>query len=72
MPLPTNQSRPPFLAVTRLVFFLGLLAGPAAGQERQQLTFQDLMKVRQIESPTISSNGRWAALAAVPDRGDGE
>ena len=41
-------------------------------QERQTLTFQDLMKVRQIQSPSISADGRWVALAAVPDRGDGE
>ena len=46
---------------------------PAAlGQERQQLTFKDLMQVRQIQQPSISPDGAWVALAAVPDRGDGE
>ncbi len=46
--------------------------GSASGQDRQVLTFQDLMKVRQIQSPSISADGGWVALAAVPDRGDGE
>jgi hypothetical protein len=46
--------------------------GLVHAQERQTLTFQDLMKVRQIRSPSISADGHWVALAAVPDRGDGE
>ena len=41
-------------------------------QEGARLTFQDLMKVRQIETPSLSADGAWVALAAVPDRGDGE
>ena len=45
---------------------------PGLAQERMQLTFQDLMKVRRIQSPSISADGRWVALSAVPDRGDGE
>ena len=36
------------------------------------LTFEDLMKFRQIEGTTISSDGHWVAYALVPDRGDGE
>ena len=57
-----------------LLFLLlpGMHPDPALGQERQTLTFQDLMKVRQIQSPSISADGRWVALAATPDRGDGE
>jgi dipeptidyl aminopeptidase/acylaminoacyl peptidase len=49
-----------------------MTSGPVMAQERQTLTFQDLMKVRQIQSPSISRDGRWVGLAAVPDRGDGE
>jgi len=63
----------------RLCFFLSLIflslgvtSGPATAQERETLTFQDLMKVRQIQRPSISPDGKWVALAAVPDRGDGE
>lgn len=65
--------------VSRLARHLGciltlfiLATAPAAGQDRATLTFQDLMKVRQIHNPTLSADGRWVALAAVPDRGDGE
>ena len=36
------------------------------------LTFEDLMKFRQIRNPTISEDGAWVAYALVPDRGDGE
>jgi dipeptidyl aminopeptidase/acylaminoacyl peptidase len=61
--------------VVQLVL-LGQLSGPGLpavrGQERETLTFQDLMKVRQIRNPTLSADGRWVALAAAPDRGDGE
>ena len=68
-----NNSRlralPLFLFLASLT---GLGAPPARGQARQVLTFQDLMKVRQFQSPSISADGGWLALAAVPDRGDGE
>ena len=36
------------------------------------LTFEDLMKFRQIENASISKDGAWVAYALVPDRGDGE
>ncbi len=57
------------------VLMLALLAVGSSGivaQEGRTLTFQDLMKVRQIQDPSISADGRWVALSAVPDRGDGE
>ena len=31
-----------------------------------------MMKFRQIRTPKISVNGKWIALAAIPDRGDPE
>jgi len=71
-PLSRRYLSPATLVVLLLSLFTGLLPGRVRGQERQLLTFQDLMKVRQIQSPSISSDGRWVALAAVPDRGDGE
>ena len=36
------------------------------------LTFEDLMKFRQIRDASISEDGAWVAYALVPDRGDGE
>ena len=36
------------------------------------LTFEDLMKFRQIQNISISEDGAWVAFALIPDRGDGE
>ncbi len=49
-----------------------LLSVPAAGQEGRPLTFTDLMKLREIAQPSISSDGAWIAFTAEPDRGDPE
>ncbi len=76
----TNMSNAPsrfrghrVAAFTALVLALLALSSPGVvAQQGQTLTFQDLMKVRQIQSPSISPDGRWVALSAVPDRGDGE
>jgi dipeptidyl aminopeptidase/acylaminoacyl peptidase len=62
---------------TSLSFLLAAVLTSATGslalaQERARLTYQDLMQVRQIQNPSISADGRWVALAAIPDRGDGE
>ncbi len=59
---------------TLLTFLFLQVVGPGSlqGQGRETLLFQDLMKVRQVRDPSISKDGRWIALAAVPDRGDGE
>jgi dipeptidyl aminopeptidase/acylaminoacyl peptidase len=55
------------------VFLLAILAGVVvldAGD--RPLTFEDLMKFRQIQNASISEDGAWVAFALVPDRGDGE
>ena len=65
-----NRLLLPFMGL--LLMVLGLPGEDLDAQERQTLTFPDLMKVRQVRSPTISSGGGWVALEAVPDRGDGE
>jgi len=44
----------------------------AAPPGKRPLELVDLMKMRQIESPSISRDGRWVAYALEPDRGDGE
>ena len=60
-----------------LAFLLGpLVPGHAAAQtvsapDGRQVTLTDLMQVMQVSSPSISDDGRWVALAAAPDRGDG-
>jgi dipeptidyl aminopeptidase/acylaminoacyl peptidase len=59
-------------ALALLLSGISVSPAPAVGQSPGQLTFQDLMQVRQIRQPSISADGRWVALAAVPDRGDGE
>ncbi|MFG1690889.1 S9 family peptidase [Gemmatimonadota bacterium] len=48
------------------------LAIPLTGQEKRQLTFVDLMQLREIAQPSISDGGRWIAFTAEPDRGDPE
>jgi len=75
----TEHPRAIFRSIRRTsLFFLvaGVLAvahgDTARAQENAQLTLRDLMQVRQVQSPSISADGRWVALAAVPDRGDGE
>jgi dipeptidyl aminopeptidase/acylaminoacyl peptidase len=50
-----------------------LLAGvPGLGAGDRPLTFEDLMKFRQIQDASISEDGEWVAYTLVPDRGDGE
>lgn len=72
-PYPRRSSRTPLpLFIGLFLLGVGAIPGPVPAQERQTLTFQDLMKVRQIQRPSISPDGRWVALAATPDRGDGE
>jgi len=41
-------------------------------QGKQALQLTDLMKFRQVQSPSISEDGSWVTHAAVPDRGDPE
>jgi hypothetical protein len=61
-----------FFAFTLLLLLFAAGPGQLQGQEGGRLTFQDLMKVRQLRGPSISPDGDWVALTAVPDRGDGE
>lgn len=49
-----------------------LTASPLLLAGDKPLELVDLMKMRQIESPSISEDGRWVAYALEPDRGDGE
>lgn len=57
--------------VASLLLLLTVLVPWAQAGDRP-LTFTDLMKLRTIESPTISEDGSWVTYAVVPDRGDGK
>jgi dipeptidyl aminopeptidase/acylaminoacyl peptidase len=39
---------------------------------KKVLTFQDVMKFKEIHGPVISDDGSWLAYNAQPDRGNGE
>lgn len=58
----------PFLVA--LVIFTALIS--AGAQNTKPLTVTDMMKFRQIHSPSISHNGKWVILTTKPDRGDPE
>ena len=58
-----------YLVAVLAVFFVWAAALDAGDRP---LTFEDLMKFRQIQNASISENGVWIAYALVPDRGDGE
>jgi dipeptidyl aminopeptidase/acylaminoacyl peptidase len=61
--------RPRHLVAVIVIFLVGA-AGVHGGD--RPLTFEDLMKFRQIRSPSISEDGAWVTFALIPDRGDGE
>ena len=48
-----------------------LAAGPLSAQKKA-LTYQDIMRFREIRTPVISADGRWVAYSAQPDRGDAQ
>jgi dipeptidyl aminopeptidase/acylaminoacyl peptidase len=66
------RTRAAALASRIAPLLLLVLALPAAAQDKKTLSFTDLMKIRQVEQPSISADGRWVTLTAEPDRGDGE
>ncbi len=51
-------------------FFLSSF--PFQSGQKKVLTFQDVMKFKEIHDPVISEDGSWLAYNAQPDRGDGE
>ncbi len=67
-----HPQRPRFSRSALAILLALLAASAAAAQEKRTLTFTDLMKIRQIEQPSISADGRWVAFTAEPDRGDPE
>ena len=61
---------------TRLCYFVAgvavVLAAASVSAGTEPLTFQELMKFRQIEDAVISKDGSWIAYELQPDRGEGE
>ncbi|MDH5743378.1 MAG: prolyl oligopeptidase family serine peptidase [Candidatus Aminicenantes bacterium] len=57
-----------------IVLFSGIVLISFSSQSGQKkaLTFQDIMKFKEIHDPVISEDGLWLAYNAQPDRGDGE
>jgi dipeptidyl aminopeptidase/acylaminoacyl peptidase len=53
--------------VVMLLFTLSSLTA-----EEKVLTFEDIMKFKEIRDPVISELGTWIAYGTQPDRGDGE
>jgi len=61
-----------FYAVIFLVIIIFLSAYPSQAAQKKILTFEDVMKFKEIRNPVISENGLWLAYGTQPDRGDGE
>lgn len=57
-----------------LLLFWSLILAISAGENKQRkpMTFQDVMRFKEIHNPVISEDGLWVAYTAQPDRGDGE
>jgi dipeptidyl aminopeptidase/acylaminoacyl peptidase len=55
-----------------ICFCLVGLAASAQAQPKKALTFEDIMKFKEIRNPVLSDNGTVVAYATQPDRGDGE
>jgi dipeptidyl aminopeptidase/acylaminoacyl peptidase len=60
----------------RLFFILlsvcALIFGASSRLTAQAMTFEDVMKFKQLRNPVISDGGNWVGYDAWPDRGDGE
>lgn len=59
-----------------LLLVLVLLLTPASStyaqfEGKRALTYEDIMRFREIRNPQISQNGEWVAYTLEPGRGDG-
>lgn len=70
--MPDSSLRPRSAVVSFCLLLALAVALPVPAQEGRALTFTDLMKLREIEQPSISDDGAWVAFTAEPDRGDPE
>ena len=49
----------------RLVWLIVCFALPAFAQTKHPFTFEDMMKLKRVEEPVPSPDGKWVAFAAV-------
>ena len=47
------------------LFLVALLSIPAASQTKHPFTFEDMMKLKRVEEPVPSPDGKWVLFAAV-------
>ena len=57
-----------------IYLFLGIFLSlsPSQAAQKKILTYEDVMKFKEIRNPSISEDGLWISYATEPDRGDGE
>lgn len=60
-----------FIRLLALFLLFSFLSVDVSAQDKQ-LTFEDIMKWKDISDTEISENGTWLAYSTWPDRGDGE
>src|SRR5436305_12873968 len=46
-------------------FLVCILSVPLFGQTKHPFTFEDMMKLKRVEEPVVSPDGKWALFAAV-------
>jgi len=64
-----------FFKFQRAIFLLlgvFLVVFPSQASQKKILTFEDVMKFKEIHNPVISEDGLWVTYGTEPDRGDGE
>ena len=50
---------------TRCLFSFLFLLLPVAAQTKHPFTFEDMMKLKRVEEPVVSPDGKWVLFAAV-------
>src|SRR5438876_10424864 len=46
-------------------FLVYILSVPLFGQTKHPFTFEDMMKLKRVEEPVVSPDGKWVLFAAV-------
>ena len=62
--------KPPLIFT--LIFWIAIQITVSFAQDKRAITFDDVMKFKQIKESAISDYGNWLAYTANPDRGNGE
>ena len=59
-------------SIFTILLWLSTLLTVSFSQDKKAITFDDVMKFKQIKKSVISDYGSWIAYTANPDRGNGE